>query len=281
MADTGAKTSNSLSMPTEARTPTHEWHHQQLASRHNSYKADESQGYNTAQLSLLGHEEDLNSLAHEYEPIASQDQYRHHGSTSNLETSEAGFDPATPEQAPSSIVSPIETGPDAFTQKVHDLGVLFPDQICTCVPCLAENNLTISFCKKWSDEHPELRSSTFGCRVAGCQWTTKSASAFGTLFIPSAHEIKKSHYGKPGSWRCVEANCKFITKRFGDLKRHCSSKHCIKPKKLKCPVLSCRYHQDGFARKDKLDSHYQKAHGGKSQPGKPNQAIKPKIGERA
>ena len=266
-------------MSTVARTPMHEWHHQQLASRHNSYKADESQGYNTAQLSIFGHEKDLNSLAHEYEPIASQDQYGHHGST---KTSEAGFDPATPEQAPSPIVSPIETGPDAFTQKVHDLGVLFPDQICTCVTCLTENNnVNNVFCIRWSDEDPELRSWTCGCRIAGCQWTIKNDCAYSTLYLAWAHEKEKSHYGKPGSWGCVEANCKFITKRFGDLKRHCSCKHCTKPKKLKCPVLSCKYHQDGFARKDKLDSHYQKAHGGNSQPGKPNQAIKPKIGERA
>ena len=259
----------------------HEWHHQQLASRHNCYNADESQGYSTAQLSLLGHEEDLNSLAHEYEPIASQDQYGHLVSTRNLETSEAGFDHATPEQAPSSIVSPIETGPDAFTQKVQDLGFVFPDQICTCVTCLEENSFHNAYLKLY-DEHPEWISWYFGCRVTGCQWIVKNdGKAYNDLFTVWCHEREKSHYGKLGSWRCVEANCKFITKRFGDLKRHCSSKHCIKPKKLKCPVLSCRYHQDGFARKVKLDSHYQKAHGGKSQPGKPNQAIKPKIGERA
>ena len=253
----------------------HEWHDQQLASRHKFYNADELQGYNTTQLSLLGHE-DLNSFAHEYEPIASKDQYRHHGSTRNLETPEAGFDPAPPEQAPSSIAFPFGTGSDAFTQEVHDLGGLLADHVCTCAGCLDYNFKLQRACIEWQDKHPESRLWTFGCRFTGCQWTTTKG-----VFQVWAHETQRSHYGKPGDYRCREANCKFITKRFGDLKRHCSSKHCIKPRNLKCPVLSCRYHQDGFARKDKLDSHYQKVHGGKSQPGKPNQAIKPKVGDNA
>ena len=262
-------------MTTEARTP-HEWQDQQLVSRHTD-NADESQGYNTAALSLSDHEEDLIPFAHNYEPIASQDQYRHHGSSSNLEPSEAGFDPAPSEQA---------TRPDTFTQKVHSLKTFLPDQICTCAVCL-----DVSYTKdrpkfdkiQWIDEHPQLKSWTFGCRVAGCQWTTKDSprKIFYNAYDAFLHDVDRSHYGKQGNWRCREANCKFITKRWNDFKRHTSSKHCIKPKKLKCPDLSCKYHQDGFARKDKLDSHYQKVHGGKSQPGKPNQAIKPKIGDCA
>lgn len=248
----------------------HDWHDQQLASQQKSYS-----GLNTAGRILLDHEEDLVSFAHDYETIVSQDQYRNHRSTRNLETSEA---PTPLEQAPGCITSPIETGPDAFTQEVHDLGEpggLLADQICTCAACLDRSSKLHRACIEWQDEHPESRLWTFGCRVTGCQWTTKYAY----LVYVCCHESERDHYGKPGDYRCREANCKFITKRFGDLKRHCSSKHCIKPRNLKCPVLGCSYHKDGFARKDKLDSHYQKVHGGKSQPGKPNQAIKPKVGD--
>lgn len=257
----------------------HDWHDQQLASQQKSYS-----GLNTAGRIRLDHEEDLVSSAHDYKPLVSQDLYRDHGTASRLETSGPGSDPAPPEQAPDSIVTPIETGPDTFTQEVHDLGGLLADQICTCAACLECSYWLFPVYMKWHDEHPESRPWTFGCRIAGCLWTTKDSPDR----IPIAnveklrlHELERDHYGKPGDYKCPEANCKFITKRFGDLKRHCSSKHCIKPKKLNCPVLSCKYHQDGFTRKDKLNSHYQKVHEGKSQPGKPNQAIKPKVGDNA
>ena len=248
----------------------HDWHDQQLASQQKSYS-----GLNTAGRILLDHEEDLVSSAHDYKPLVSQDLYRNHCSTRNLETSEA---PTPVKQAPGCITPPIETGPDAFTQDVHDLGGVLADQICTCAVCLDRT------CIKSQHGHPESRLWTFGCRVTGCQWTTKDdpdTGVFNKVYLVLCHERSSSHYGKPGDYRCREANCKYITKRLRDLKRHYSSKHCIKPRTLKCPVLSCRYHQDGFARKDKLDSHYQKVHGGKSQPGKPNQAIKPKVGDNA
>ena len=236
----------------------HDWHDQQLASQQKSYS-----GLNTAGRILLDHEEDLVSSAHDYETIVSQDLYQNHCSTRNLETSEA---PTPLEQAPGCITSPIETGPDAFTQEVHDLGGLLADQICTCASCLDRSSKLHRACIEWQDEHPESRLWTFGCRVTGCQWTTKDNpyTVHGNVLKVWYHETSSSHYGKPGDYRCREANCKFVTKRFGDLKRHCSSKHCIKPRNLKCPVLWCKYHQDGFARKDKLDSHIQKVHGGNS-----------------
>lgn len=256
----------------------HDWHDQQLASQQKSYS-----GLNTAGRILLDHEEDLVSSAHNHKPLVSQDLYRDHGTASRLETSGPGSDPAPPEQAPDSIVTPIETGPDTFTQEVHDLGGLLADQICNCAVCLEWSSWPYSVYMKWHDEHPESRSWIFGCRVAGCLWTTNDSFYKRDSYVLKLryHETSSSHYGKPGDYRCREANCKFITKRFRDLKRHCSSKHCIKPRILKCPVLSCKYHQDGFSRKDKLNSHYQKVHGGKSQPGKPNQAIKPKVGDNA
>ena len=129
------------------------------------------------------------------------------------------------------------------------------------------------------ERHPNRRSWTFGCRVTGCQWVTKDVPAsrrINNLEVLFWHESARDRYGKPGNYGCREASCKFVTKRIGDLKRHYSSKHCTQPKKLPCPVFMCKYHEIGFARNDKLRSHFQNVHGGIVQPGKPNQAINPR-----
>ena len=248
---------------------------------HNSYKPNQSQGYNTAGRSQSDCPEHSASVALNNDMIASQAQYQYLGSTNNLETPEAGFDSAPPQQAPSPFIPLTKTGPGVSTQNFDDLRTLVPDQVCTCAACLDGYRCPAHL---WGwDVHPDCSSWIFGCRVAGCKWSTKDLT-----YVPRNpleeffyHEKRRSHYGKPGDWRCREADCKYVTKRWGDLMRHSSSKHCINPKSFECPVLSCKYHQQGFTRKDKLTSHIQKVHGGNSQPGKPNQAIKPKVGDRA
>lgn len=253
-----------------------EWHDQQLASQHSFYIADESQGYNVA--GHLDREEDLSLVALQDDTIASQDQYQHHGSTSNLEMSEAGINPVPPPQAPGSTVSLTETGQEVPTQDFHELETLVPDQVCTCAACL--HGYRCPGHLYGLGGHPERISRTFACRVTGCQWTTKDLPQYkywSNLERLHRHEHNCPHYGKSGNWRCPETGCKFVTKRWNDLKRHSSSKHCIKPKTFECPILSCKYHQIGFTRKDKLKSHCQNVHAGMLQPGKPNQAIKPKA----
>ncbi|KAL9074467.1 MAG: hypothetical protein Q9161_002255 [Pseudevernia consocians] len=87
-----------------------------------------------------------------------------------------------------------------------------------------------------------------------------------------------SHYGQPGKYTSLEQNCQVVTTNFGDLKRHYKAKHCTKYDKEQFPysVLWCKYSgNNGFARKDKLKSHYKNIHEGKPRPVKAGQVIKP------
>ncbi len=249
---------------------------QPLASQRSFYDTDDSQGCNTAGRSRLNHEEESAWATQKNDFIASQDQHQHLG---NFEASEIEFDPALLQQSPSPIVSQTETEPGVTTQEVSNLGAIIPDQICTCATCL--NGYRCPPHLRWPNVYPDyLKSRNFGCCVPGCEVTTrdfKEGSCSSKLVWLFRHEGKRSHYGKPGSYRCREINCKFVTKRWSDFKRHSSSIHCIKPKDLGCPDPSCKYHQIDFSRKDKLKSHCEKVHGGMFQPAKPNQAIAPKA----
>lgn len=259
------------------------WHHQQFADQQNAYNLDESQEYDISERTHLDRESALTLVALKNDTTASKDQDRRHGSVSNLETSEAGYGQVPSQQALGSAVSQSETGRDVPTQDSQELKSLVPDQVCTCAACLWSY-----WCPSHLEResgHPERLSWKFGCRITGCQWTTddvpqdiRGSSALQWLLW---HESLRSHYGKPGDCRCLETGCKFVTKRFRDLLRHSSSKHCIKPQIFKCEVLDCKYHETGFARKDKLTRHHQNVHQGKPQPGKANQAIKPKVKDGA
>lgn len=132
-------------------------------------------------------------------------------------------------------------------------------------------------------------SSEMGCACISC---LKLGNGFAWRIkccFPGCHESKrmygsdllkheKSHYGQPGKYTCLEQDCQIVTKNFGDLKRHYKAKHCTNPNKeqFPCPVPWCKYSgSNGFARKDKLKSHYNNIHEGKPAPAKAGRAIKP------
>ncbi len=95
------------------------------------------------------------------------------------------------------------------------------------------------------------------CRFKGCNFTTDIHAEY------VSHE--RDHYHEPGNplFHCVEQHCKFATKRWPDLIRHCTVRHCTKPKQFSCPVPWCKYSGDnGFARKDRLRSHQRNVHQG-------------------
>lgn len=260
------------------------WQNQHFVNQRNAYNLDQLYEYDISERTHSGRDGALTLAALKNDTTASKDQDRRHGSMSNLETSEDDS-PVPSQQALGSVVSQGETGRDVPTQDSQELKSLVPDQVCTCAACLW-SYWCPSHLKRESG-HPERLSWKFGCRITGCQWTTDSApqvvGGVNALQHLLWHEKKRSHYGKPGDgdFRCLETGCKFVTKRFNDLKRHSSSKHCIKPQIFKCAVLDCKYHETGFARKDKRKSHYQNVHQGKPQPGKANQAIKPKVKDGA
>lgn len=260
------------------------WHNQQFAEQQNAYNLDNSQEYDISERTHLDLEGALTLVALKNDTTASKDQDRRHGSVSNLETSEDDS-PVPSQQALGSVVSQGETGRDVPTQDSQELKSLVPDQVCTCAACF--RSYTCPSDLFWERGHPERLSWKFGCRITGCQWTTDGdrlvgiATRLSALYWLLEHEKRSDHYGKPGDYRCPETGCKFVTKRSTDLRRHSSSKHCIKPQIFKCTVLDCKYHETGFARKDKLTSHHQNVHQGKPQPGKANQAIKPKVKDGA
>lgn len=254
------------------------WHNQQSVCQHRLQDVDQLQEHKIAGRTFLDGENNFARVALQHNSIASRDQYQHHGSPSNLEPSKTGSNPVPPQQASGSAICLTETDRGVSLREPHTLEALVPDQVCTCAACF--DNYRFPDCFKIFDGHPERRSWEFGCRVTGCRWTTRDGPAStwpNNLVKPFWHEKSRDHYGKIGEYRCREAGCKFVTKRWTDFKRHASSRHCVKPQNFECPDLSCKYHQIGFTRKDKLKSHCQNVHEGKLQPGKPNQAIKPKV----
>ncbi|CAF9928485.1 hypothetical protein IMSHALPRED_007663 [Imshaugia aleurites] len=249
------------------------WQNQHFVSQQGSYCATDSLQCNVDGGIPLDPEEDWAQLSLNHRAVTDPVQYQYGGITGSLETPAAGINSTSSRQVPASNVSQTEIGRDVSPQDSDKLKNLVPDQVCTCAACL--NGYRCPEHLRGREAHPDC---VFGCRVTGCQWTINTLvhqqNSLECLFW---HEKRKSHHGKPGDYRCRETGCKFVTKRWSDFKRHTSSKHCIKPQKLDCPVLSCKYHQIGFARKDKLKSHYQTVHEGKLLPGKPNQAIKSKV----
>ena len=267
----------------------HTWHDPQFASQYETYDADQPQGYNIAAGLHSECAEELAQVASNDETIPSEDQYRTHSSDSTLEPSEAGIRSVPSQQGLGSTVSQIET--DQYVSKLgpDELKALVPNQTCHCATCLLGYREKSHPGLQWAprDEAPAWTARTLSCRVTGCQWTTKvelilppETTNFGKLSLHERYE-RESHYGKPGEWRCREIDCKFVTKRWNDFLRHSTSKHCIKPRDLKCPFLECKYHHVDFSRKDKLRSHVDKAHKGISRPGKPSQTIKPKTNDYA
>ena len=135
-----------------------------------------------------------------------------------------------------------------------------PSHECSCTACLSVGAL-----KDWPDQG-------MPCRFPACSYFTEGHSDH------ILHE--RGHFQKAGSstFHCMEQVCPFTSKRWPDLVRHYTVKHCTSPKKFQfpCPVPWCKYNgNNGFARKDKLKSHYKNIHEGKPGPVKAGRVIKP------
>ena len=131
---------------------------------------------------------------------------------------------------------------------------------CTCISCLG---IGIDWYLA-----PYVNLKGYKCRFPGC-----------LTFSGSSHiDHERCHYGEQGKYTCLEQNCQVVTKNFSDLKRHYKVKHCTNPNKeqFPCPEVWCKYSGDnGFARKDKLQSHYRNIHEGKPGPAKAGRVLKP------
>lgn len=139
-----------------------------------------------------------------------------------------------------------------------------PSKECACMVCLGIG----IFESNSRGPTPHL------CHFAGCRWYP----------IPGDHRAKhaKTHYrrGPKNSqtpFYCLVENCRFSSKRWSDLRRHTTAKHCNSPNTFACSVIGCKYHGEGngFTRKDKLTAHYKNMHQGQKIPGQAARAIKP------
>ena len=114
-------------------------------------------------------------------------------------------------------------------------------------------------------------------------WVEQSNLAARIVWIArdrAAHE--QTHYwqghkkSKP-PFCCLIEHCRFSSRRWSDLIRHTTARHCKNPSKFVCSVIGCKYHGEGngFTRKDKLTEHYRKMHQGQKVSGQVGRAIMP------
>lgn len=109
----------------------------------------------------------------------------------------------------------------------------------------------------------------YPCRLPACDWMARGLDgATANRYTNALLQHEESHFGQKGRFVCLEEHCRYVTKRWGDLTRHYSSKHCANfVRRFVCPVLGCKYIRGGFARKDKLKSHVGNVHRGEAKPG--------------
>ena len=141
-----------------------------------------------------------------------------------------------------------------------------PSYGCSCIACLSVGAHTTTF-KDWRDRG-------MSCLLPHCNPSTGWHSVH-------LHERSHFHTANGDAFRCLEPDCPFSSKRWPDLVRHYTVKHCTNPKKFRypCPVVWCKYSgENGFTRKDKLKSHYKNIHEGKPGPAvKGGRVIKPAL----
>ena len=143
---------------------------------------------------------------------------------------------------------------------------LYPDpaKCCTCITCQELG----AYGMRSINSAPNKERKP--CGIMGCKdirlWE-----------ICPGHE--RGHFKTPSGYACAEQGCHFVNKKFTDLQRHYTSKHCTNPnaKNFECPEIGCEYKT---ARKDKLKEHQKCKHKGKPKLGKPYRVIKPAISSK-
>ena len=145
-----------------------------------------------------------------------------------------------------------------------------PGQRCVCLVCLEIGTYN----------HPTSVVPCL-CRFVSCNWVHSRWST-NYLRIIQFLEHERTHYkpdpkGSQSPFSCLVEKCRFRSKRWSDLLRHTSAKHCSNPAMFTCSVIGCKYHGEGngFTRKDKLTAHYKNMHQGQRVPGQAVRIIEP------
>ena len=145
---------------------------------------------------------------------------------------------------------------------------------CSCITCVDLGSRREIF---WG-----VDSYHYQCRLPDCSFSIPAGNHEGNIYSIDEDEAdtrkhEKDHFRHEGQYRCIEDRCVYSGKRWPDLKRHYTSKHCLNPKiKFPCPEIGCKYGGDnGFTRKDKLKSHREKVHGKSANTEKRSRVSKP------
>lgn len=121
------------------------------------------------------------------------------------------------------------------------------------------------------------------CRFVGCKWVW-CCNCLDHPWATGARDAhEKTHYRqgqgpkKNQPFHCLVENCRFNSKRWGDLQRHTTTKHCSDPVKFACSVIGCKHSGEGngFTRKDKLKAHCESMHRGQRVPGQVARSLQP------
>ena len=175
------------------------------------------------------------------------------------------------------LMSPSSEAPAVSDEQTRsDAIVSGPVQTCSCPVCL---DLHTSWSASKAPSSSSLPRYQYSCRLPACDWMAQGLDgAMANRYTNALLQHEKSHFGQKGRFVCLEERCQYVTKRWGDLTRHYSSKHCTnRARRFMCPVLGCKFSRGGFARRDKLHSHVRNVHRGEAGSGaRAGQAIRPK-----
>ena len=126
---------------------------------------------------------------------------------------------------------------------------------CSCITCLDLGSKRELYGVPYPANYP--------CRLSDCNFSMTGEDFWVACDVQKkARTHEKNHFRHEGQFRCKEDRCVYGAKRWSDLRRHYTGKHCLNPKtKFPCPEIGCKYSgNNGFTRKDKLKSHREKVH---------------------
>ena len=170
--------------------------------------------------------------------------------------------PLSASQASTQLMThPISTHTDG---RDHNT-VLIRD--CECISCLGIGKSREPSYRDYGNGRGSSKAY-YSCRLLGCLHTEEpmwqNDKVFHAIALACLRRHEKAHFREEGHFKCLSDHCTFVTKRWSDLKRHSTVMHCKNAKKFACPVPYCKFAGDnnGFLRKDKLTSHFNRVHKG-------------------
>ena len=166
-------------------------------------------------------------------------------------------------------LTPAQDGSDALSSDQASSSNVSKN--CACIVCLGIGS------------QPLLWDNGFRCRSEECNYISDIPDySLRKYYIQHMIRHERSHYKQDrkideSPFYCPVKNCRFSTKRWMDLYRHTTARHCNNPAKFECSVLGCKYHGEGngFTRKDKLADHCRKMHQGQMVPRQVARTLKP------